>query len=160
MFRPIWSSLGVKIFWRGNCCLLLLLMLLNIYRSSQCAYVFELVGCFLVVFFAAYLVLEWSVKFGLDIRFIDHLQIVTTSNCNSLTELHTLNITITIATDFITVIITVSRSCYKYHCNYSTLKVFSFNWALNLLLQTVPVITSRHGTNRKHCSYCCSVVAY
>jgi hypothetical protein len=40
--------------------------------------------------------------FGLEIAFIDHLRIVTTSNYNSLTELHS-----------------------KYHCNYSTYKVFS-----------------------------------
>jgi hypothetical protein len=35
--------------------------------------------------------------FGFDIEFSDHLQIVTTSNCNSLTELHTPNITVTAA---------------------------------------------------------------
>jgi hypothetical protein len=46
-FRPMWSSSGVKIFGRGNCCLLLLLMFLNIWKSPRCAYMFELVGCVL-----------------------------------------------------------------------------------------------------------------
>jgi hypothetical protein len=35
--------------------------------------------------------------FGLDIGFIDHLQIVTTSKYNSTMELHTPNITVTAA---------------------------------------------------------------
>jgi hypothetical protein len=35
--------------------------------------------------------------FGLVIGFIDHLQVVTISNYNSLTELHTQNITVTTA---------------------------------------------------------------
>jgi hypothetical protein len=40
MFRPMWSSLGVNIIGRGNCCFLLLLMLF-IYKSFQCACAFE-----------------------------------------------------------------------------------------------------------------------
>jgi hypothetical protein len=36
--------------------------------------------------------------FGLDIGFSDHLQIVTTRNYNSLTELHTPNITVNYGT--------------------------------------------------------------
>jgi hypothetical protein len=76
LFRPLWSSSVVKISGPGNCCLLLLLMLLikvywmricvwvgglcslllcvvllvlfsNAYKSSRCACVFELVGCVL-----------------------------------------------------------------------------------------------------------------
>jgi hypothetical protein len=43
MFRPMWSSSDVKIIWRGNCCLLLLLMLL-INKFSRCSCVFELVS--------------------------------------------------------------------------------------------------------------------
>jgi hypothetical protein len=34
--------------------------------------------------------------FGMDIGFIDYLQIINTSNCNSLAELHTPNGTVTI----------------------------------------------------------------
>jgi hypothetical protein len=44
MFRPVWSLSGVKNFvWQGNCCLLFLLMLLNIHyliksiRTSLCS---------------------------------------------------------------------------------------------------------------------------
>jgi hypothetical protein len=39
----MWLSFGVKITGRGICCILYLLMLL-IYNSPQCAYVFDLVG--------------------------------------------------------------------------------------------------------------------
>jgi hypothetical protein len=48
MFRPLWSSSGVKIIVRWNCSLLLLLMLL-IYKSISPldAHMFELVGCIL-----------------------------------------------------------------------------------------------------------------
>jgi hypothetical protein len=42
MFLPMWPLSDVKIIERGNCCFLLLLMLL--YMSSQCAYVFRLFG--------------------------------------------------------------------------------------------------------------------
>jgi hypothetical protein len=45
IFRPMWSS-GVKIIGRGNCCLLLLFMLL-IYKFPRCACVFGLLGCVL-----------------------------------------------------------------------------------------------------------------
>jgi hypothetical protein len=46
MFRPMWPSSGVKIIGRGNCYLLLLLMLL-IYKFPRCTYAFLLVGCVL-----------------------------------------------------------------------------------------------------------------
>jgi hypothetical protein len=43
-------------------------------------------------------VYEWlQTGFGLMNGFIDHLQMITTSNCNSLTGLHTLKITVTAA---------------------------------------------------------------
>jgi hypothetical protein len=35
--------------------------------------------------------------FGFEIGFSDHLRIVTVSNCNSLTELHTPNLPVTTA---------------------------------------------------------------
>jgi hypothetical protein len=48
MFRPMWPSLDVKIIGRGNCCLLLLLMLFMLYICPlRCAHVFEVVGCIL-----------------------------------------------------------------------------------------------------------------
>jgi hypothetical protein len=69
---------------------------------------------------------------GIWIGFIDYLWIVTTRNRNSPKELHTPNITVTTA-----------------HVK-SSLHSLTFNWALNLLLQTVPVITSWHGPHKKH----------
>jgi hypothetical protein len=91
-----------------------------VYRPSLCAYclnwwivhscyVFCCLSCcrmiskiFLKVMFgyvwnACVLSPVWVTQrgFGFDIGFIDNLQIVTTSNYNSLMELHTLNITIT-----------------------------------------------------------------
>jgi hypothetical protein len=58
MFRPMWSSSGVNITGRGNCCLLLLLMLL-IYKSPRGACVFEMVGCILCVVLRD---LFWSIR--------------------------------------------------------------------------------------------------
>jgi hypothetical protein len=45
VFRRLWSSSGVKMIAWGSSCLLLLVLL--IYKSSHCAYVFELVVCVL-----------------------------------------------------------------------------------------------------------------
>jgi hypothetical protein len=74
---------------------------------------------------------QWG--FGLDIGFIDHLCVVTTSTYNSLMGLHTSNISVTTP-----------------HIK-SSVHSLIFNWALNSLLQTAPVITSQHGPHRKDC---------
>jgi hypothetical protein len=47
--------------------------------------------------------------FGLEIAFIHHLQVVTTNKYNSLTELHTQNITVTTA-HIKSVAVSISRS--------------------------------------------------
>jgi hypothetical protein len=69
-------------------------------------------------------------RFGLDVGFTDHLEVVTTNNYSTIADFHTLPntpeqaksfqpfISRFLATDFNTVIITVS------HCNYNTHKVF------------------------------------
>jgi hypothetical protein len=96
--------------------------------------------------------------FRLNIAFTDHLRIVTTSNYDSLTELHTPSITVTTAhikssLHSLTFQLTSSQADRHFTpTSCSPLHSPTFNWALNLLLQTVPFITPWHVPHRKHCS--------
>jgi hypothetical protein len=92
----------------------------------------------------------------LDIGFIDHLRIVTTSNYNSLTGLHTSNITVNYSThkvfssqhDF-----QLTPGWRPFHTKFLVffsqpdfrLSTLATDW----LSQTVPVITSLYGPHRK-----------
>jgi hypothetical protein len=86
--------------------------------------------------------------FGLDIEFIDHLQVVTTNNCNAIANIHTLQITREHTKS--------SQSAFTSRFLVMNLKMSSANirtgWWLShnwLTSKCVSVITSRLGPHRK-----------